>query len=203
MLLFGLTGGLASGKSTVAALIRARGIPVIDADQIAREVVLPGTEGNEAVVQAFGPDVRKEDGSLDRPKLAEIVFNNPEQRKRLNSILHPRIAMMTAERASKLEAEGEPLACYEAALLVENGLADAFRPLVVVAAPEELQVRRAMERDHASEEQARARLGAQLPLASKVAAADYIIDNSGDAAALALRVDEVLAAIRSKAAPKQ
>lgn len=197
-LLFGLTGGLASGKSTVAALMRARGIAVIDADQIAREVVLPGTEGNEAVVQAFGLDVRKEDGSLDRAKLAEIVFNNPEQRRRLNSILHPRIAMMTQQKASQLAAEGVELACYEAALLVENGLADMFRPLVVVAVPEEVQVKRAMERDHASLEQAKARLAAQLPLSAKVAVADYVIENSGDKEALEARVDEVLSAIRAK-----
>lgn len=197
-LLFGLTGGLASGKSTVAALMRARGIAVIDADQIAREVVLPGTEGNEAVVQAFGPDVRKEDGSLDRAKLADIVFNNPEQRRRLNSILHPRIAMMTQQKASQLAAEGVELACYEAALLVENGLADMFRPLVVVAVPEEVQVKRAMERDHASLEQAKARLAAQLPLSAKVAVADYVIENSGDKEALEARVDEVLSAIRAK-----
>ncbi len=197
-LLFGLTGGLASGKSTVAALMRARGIAVIDADQIAREVVLPGTEGNEAVVQAFGLDVRKEDGSLDRAKLADIVFNNPEQRRRLNSILHPRIAMMTQQKASQLAAEGVELACYEAALLVENGLADMFRPLVVVAVPEEVQVKRAMERDHASLEQAKARLAAQLPLSAKVAVADYVIENSGDKEALEARVDEVLSAIRAK-----
>lgn len=197
-LLFGLTGGLASGKSTVAALIRARGIAVIDADQIAREVVLPGTEGNEAVVQAFGLDVRKEDGSLDRAKLADIVFNNPEQRRRLNSILHPRIAMMTQQKASQLAAEGVELACYEAALLVENGLADMFRPLVVVAVPEEVQLKRAMERDHASLEQAKARLAAQLPLSAKVAVADYVIENSGDKEALEARVEEVLSAIRAK-----
>lgn len=202
-LLFGLTGGLASGKSTVAALLRARGIPVIDADQIARDVVLPGTLGHAAVVEAFGPAVVGEDGSLNRKKLADIVFNDPAQRKRLNSILHPRIAMMTAQRAAELQAKGETVACYEAALLVENGLADAFRPLVVVAIPEELQVRRAMERDHSSEEQARARLAAQLPLAEKMAAADYVIDNSGSPEALERRVDEILASIRSRAGAKR
>jgi dephospho-CoA kinase len=195
--LFGLTGGLASGKSTVAARFRALGLPVIDADELARDVVAPGTEGNDAVVQVFGAEVRRPDGSLDRPRLAEIVFGDSQRRKILNSILHPRIGALTAERAMALDARGERLACYEAALLVENGLADAFRPLVVVAAPEDVQIRRAMARDSATEEQARARLAAQLPLAAKIAVADYVIDNQGDRAATERRADEVLQSIRS------
>lgn len=195
--LFGLTGGLASGKSTVAARFRHNGLPVIDADELAREVVLPGTEGNDAVARAFGPDVRLPDGALDRPRLAAIVFNDPEKRRLLNSILHPRIGALTAARAAMLGEQGHRLACYEAALLVENGLADAFRPLVVVAAPEATQIARAMKRDSASEEQVRARLAAQLPLAAKIAAADYVIENSGDKAETEGRADEVLKAIRA------
>jgi dephospho-CoA kinase len=198
--LFGLTGGLASGKSTVAARFRALGLPMLDADELAREVVAPGTEGNDAVVAAFGPDIRKPDGSIDRAKLAEIVFNDPAKRKLLNSIVHPRIWALSAERARALEAKGEALACYEAALLVENGLADAFRPLVVVAAPEEVQLTRAMARDGATLEQARARLAAQLPLSAKIATADYVIDNSGDRASTERQADEVLSAIRARLA---
>lgn len=196
--LFGLTGGLASGKSTVAARLRANGVPVIDADELAREVVRPGSEGNEAVVQAFGPSVRLPDGSLDRARLASIVFGDPEKRRLLNSILHPRIGALTAERAAALDAAGHRLACYEAALLVENGIADAFRPLVVVAVPEDVQVARAMARDAASEEQVRARIAAQLPLAAKVAAADYVIENAGNRVETERRTDEVLEAIRRK-----
>ncbi|NUQ72202.1 MAG: dephospho-CoA kinase [Polyangiaceae bacterium] len=196
--LFGLTGGLASGKSTVAARLRANGVPVIDADELAREVVRPGSEGNEAVVNAFGPSVRLPDGSLDRARLASIVFGDPEKRRLLNSILHPRIGALTAERAAALDAAGHRLACYEAALLVENGIADAFRPLVVVAVPEDVQVARAMARDAASEEQVRARIAAQLPLAAKVAAADYVIENAGNRVETERRTDEVLEAIRRK-----
>src|SRR5688572_16710643 len=96
--LFGLTGGLASGKSTVAPRFRALGLSVIHADELARDVVAPGTEGNDAVVQAFGAEVRRPDGSLDRPRLAEIVFGDSQRRKILNSILHPRIGALTAER---------------------------------------------------------------------------------------------------------
>lgn len=198
LVLFGLTGGLGSGKSTVAARFRAQGLPVIDADVLAREVVAKGTEGLAEVVRALGPEVLLPDGSLDRARVAAMVFSDEEKRRQLNAIVHPRIAALTAERAAALEAQGEPLACYEAALLVENRLADAFRPLVVVAVPEEIQVARAMARDGATEAQVRARLAAQLPLADKVALADYVIDNAGDRAATERQADEVLASIRAR-----
>ncbi len=196
--LFGLTGGLASGKSTVAAHLRALGVPVVDADQLAREVVAPGTPGLAAVVAAFGPSVLLPDGSLDRPRVAALVFSDPEQRRRLNAIVHPLIGAAGAARVAELDARGETLACYEAALLVENDLVEAFRPLVVVAVPEDVQLARAMARDASTEEQARARIAAQLPLATKVAAADYVIDNSGTRAETERRTEEVLGRIRGK-----
>jgi dephospho-CoA kinase len=194
---FGLTGGLASGKSTVAARFRARGVPVIDADQIAREVVEPGSEGLARVVEAFGEGVLAPDGSFDRGRLGDLVFAAPERRRVLNSILHPRIGARSAERIAALDAKGETLACYEAALLVENHLSDAFRPLVVVAVPLDAQLARAMARDGSTEEQARARVAAQLPLATKIAAADYVIDNAGSREETERRADEVLDAIRA------
>ncbi len=197
---FGLTGGLASGKSAVARMLRDRGVPVIDADRLAREVVEKGSEGLAEVAAALGEGVLSPDGSMDRAKVAEIVFADPEKRRALNRIVHPRIAALSAQRIGELDAAGEPLACYEAALLVENGLADAFRPLVVVVVPEETQVARAMARDAATDEHVRARLAAQLPLSAKVAAADFVIDNGGDLAATEQRVDEVLAAIRARLA---
>ena len=194
--LFGLTGGVASGKSRVAARFRERGLSVIDADALAREVVAPGSEGLALVVDAFGSEVLAADGTLDRQKLGRIVFNDPAERARLNAILHPRIRDATMERARRLEEQGVTLACYEAALLVENGLADAFRPLVVVAAPRELQRRRIQERDGLSEREADARIDAQLPLAEKVAVADYVIDNTGSLDELVAAADRVLDAIR-------
>jgi dephospho-CoA kinase len=194
--LFGLTGGLASGKSTVATRLRALGVPVIDADQLAREVVAPGTPGLAAVAAAFGPSVLLPDGSLDRPHVADLVFSDPALRRRLNAIVHPLIGAASAARVAELAAQGQALACYEAALLVENGLVEAFRPLVVVAVPEDVQATRAMARDHTTEAQARARIAAQLPLATKVAAADYVIDNGGTREETERRTDEVLAAIR-------
>lgn len=197
--LFGLTGGLASGKSTVAARFRARGVPVIDADRLAREVVAPGSEGLRRVVEAFGQGVLDERGGLDRARVGALVFGDDARRRQLNAIVHPRIAQLTAERASELARAGHRVACYEAALLVEGGLADAFRPLVVVAAPEELQLARAMARDGLTEEAARARLAAQLPLADKLRVADHVIENAGDLASTERRADEVLDAIVASA----
>ncbi len=196
--LFGLTGGVASGKSAVAARFRERGLPVLDADRLAREVVEPGTAGLAELVDEFGEQILKPDGELDRPKLGAVVFSHPAQRARLEEILHPKIRARTQELAEQLGAQGHQLACYEAALLVEKGQADRYRPLVVVAAPQQLQIERLCERDGLDESAARARLATQLPLAEKVAVADYTIENTGTLAQLHSRADEVLAAIRTR-----
>jgi len=193
--LFGLTGGLASGKSSVAARWTARGLPIIDADVTARQIVAPGTPGLAEVVAVFGPQALLPDGSLDRKKVGALVFADREARKKLELITHPRIAARMLERAGELEAAEEPLGCYEAPLLVEGGFADLCRPLVVVAADEPTQIARAMARDHLAEDEVRARLKAQLPLSAKVAAADYVIDNGGDLGALIQQADDVLDAI--------
>jgi dephospho-CoA kinase len=193
--LFGLTGGIASGKSTVASRLRERGVPVIDADRLAREVVAPGTEGLKAIVEAFGPGVLGPDGALDRKALAALVFVDDAGRQRLNAITHPRISLLTMQRSAELSARGEPLACYEAALLVENGAANAFRPLVVVACPEEAQIARAQARDGATRDEAVARIRAQKPLAEKVAVADFVIDTNAAIEETLRRTDEVLEAI--------
>jgi dephospho-CoA kinase len=197
--LFGLTGGLASGKSSVADRWKSRGLPVIDADEMAREIVAPGTSGLHEVVVTFGPGVLLGDGSLDRKKLGSIVFADRDARKKLELITHPRIAAAMLRRAGELEAKDEPLGCYEAPLLVEGGFADLCRPLVVVAVDERTQIARAMARDKLSDAEVRARLNAQLPLSAKVAVADYVIDNSGDLAALVKKADDVLDTICQKA----
>lgn len=195
MHVFGLTGGIASGKSTVAARLRERGVPVVDADELAREVVAKGTAGLAAIVEHFGPTVLMADGSLDRAKLGELVFADVTKRKVLGAITHPLIAAASATRTRELAGLGHPLACYEAALLVENGLADAFRPLVVVASDEALQISRAVARDHTAPEAAAARVRAQLPLARKVAAADIVIHNDGTLDQLRRRTDDALDAV--------
>ncbi len=197
MILFGLTGGIASGKSSVGQRFHARGVPVIDADRVARDVVEAGTEGLAAVVEAFGADVLAEDGTLDRKALARVAFGDDAARRRLNAILHPRIAARTAQLGAELADRGEALGCYEAALLVENGVAEAFRPLVLVAAPEAEQIRRAMARDAMNAAEAEARVRAQMPLEAKRRVADHVIENDGDLAHLRRQADMVLDAIRA------
>ena len=195
MHVFGLTGGIASGKSTVAARLRQRGVPVIDADQLAREVVEPQTDGYTAIVNAFGNGILSADGRIDRKALAAIVFADDDKRRTLNAITHPRIGALSAVRAAEFGAKGEPLVCWEAALLIENGVADMFRPIVVVAAPEEVQIARVRARGTEAENDALGRIRAQKPLADKVRVADYVIDTTGTLAQNALDTDAVLAKI--------
>lgn len=187
----GLTGGIACGKSTVAAFFSELGVPVVDADRIAREVVAVGTEGLSEVVRAFGREVLAADGSLDRKKLGERVFSDPAARAKLEAITHPRIAARSAERMAELAASGAPYVLYEAALLVENGIHRALPALVVVTAPEDVQLSRLMQRDGLDEVAARARIAAQLPLSEKVSVADYVIDNGGSLDATLRRTREV------------
>ncbi|HZU83311.1 MAG TPA: dephospho-CoA kinase [Polyangiaceae bacterium] len=196
--LFGLTGGIASGKSTVGARLRSRGLPIIDADELAREVVRPGTDGLREIAQTFGPAVLEPGGALDRKALARLVFHDDAARERLNAITHPRIAALTLSRSAELAARGEPLACYEAALIVERGLVDAFRPLVVCACPEDVQLARVRERDESSRDDALARIRVQKPLAEKTAVADHVIDTSGSLDDNARQTDDVLRAICAK-----
>ena len=195
MHVFGLTGGLASGKGVVSARFAARGVPVVNADELAREVVAPGSPGLAAVVEAFGATVLDANGALDRKQVAARVFAEPDARRRLEAITHPRIQARMRERIAALGLQGEPLACYEAPLLVEVGSADQLRPLVVVAATEAHQLARAARRDGMSEAEARRRLAAQLPLAEKIAVADHVIDNDGSVAEAEAAADRVLDAI--------
>lgn len=195
MHVFGLTGGIASGKSTVASRLRKRGVPVVDADLLAREVVAPGSAGLRAVVAEFGDAILGADGGLDRKGLASIVFADPVKRRSLNAILHPLIGALGMERAAEHGARGEPLVCYEAALIVENGMADVFRPLVVVVAPVEVQMARLSTRDAASREDAIARIRSQMPGIDKARVADFVIETIGTLEENARRTDEVLEAI--------
>lgn len=188
---FGLTGGLASGKSSVARQLRARGVPVIDADALARDVVAPNTEGLAEIVRHFGPAVLR-DGALDRQRLASVVFADARQLKALEDLTHPRIQSLREERLAELERAGEPLVACEVPLLYEKGLDRELELVVVVSVPEQVQVARAMQRDGASEAEVKARLAAQWPLAEKARRADYVIDNAGSLAATCAATDEVL-----------
>ena len=194
----GLTGGIASGKSTVGRLFRELGATVVDADQVAREVVERGSEGLAEIVTAFGNDVLAADGTLDRKRLATIVFGDDAARKRLEGITHPRIFARSMQVMAAAAARGERLAIYEATLLVENGSYKMLQALVVVAASEATQIRRVAERDGIDETAARQRIAAQSPLEAKLAVADYVIWNDGDLDALDARTREVHAALLAR-----
>lgn len=195
--LVGLTGGIGSGKSTVAALIRDAGIPVLDADQLAREVVLPGEPALAEIASAW-PDVIRADGTLDRLKLGTLVFADADARARLQAITHPKIQARAMERVRGLEAEGHRLAVYEASLLVETGRHGDFDALIVVTAPEAVQVERAVARGTLTEVDVRARLGAQLPMADKIKVATYVVDNGGTLERTKAQVDTLVSDLRQR-----
>jgi dephospho-CoA kinase len=177
---FGLTGGIASGKSTVADFMREAGVPVIDADQLGHQVLEPDGEAYGPVVEFFGRGILREDNWIDRQKLGEKVFDNPEMRARLESITHPAIAGLAQQGIALIRERGVKLAFYEAALLVETGTYKWFDGLVVVSCPVETQMRRVMARNGLTREAAAARIASQYPLEEKLSLADYVIDNDCD-----------------------
>lgn len=189
--IYGLTGGIAAGKSTVAELFRALGARVLDADKLAREVVLPGSEGLAAIRVAFGDDVLAQDGSLDRKKLGALVFGDDAKRTVLEQITHPRIAALSMQRMAEIATSDAPYGLYEAALLVEKGTHNMMAGLIVVASSEAQRLARVMARDALDEAGARARIAAQMPQAEKIAVADWVIWNDGDLETLKARVVEV------------
>ncbi len=191
----GLTGGIGTGKSTVARMFEARGVPVVDADAVAREVVAPGTVGNAEIAAAW-PQTVAPDGAIDRKKLAAIVFGDPAARARLEAITHPLIQQASASRLTDLAGQGHPLALYEAALLVESGRWRDFDGLIVVTASPERQIERAVARGGLSHDEAAARVKAQLPTDEKARVATHVIDNDGPLAETERQVDRVLAALR-------
>ena len=178
-MLIGLTGGIACGKTTVARMLTARGAVVIDADQVARDVVRPGSDGLAAIEDAFGPEVIDADGALNRPRLGAIVFGDPQARRRLEAITHPLIATLSMTRIAEALGSGAPLVVYDAALLVESGRADQFRPLVVVKTTRASQIERLMSRDGLDKAAAEARLASQMDIEAKASLADHVIDNTG------------------------
>ncbi len=188
MKLIGLTGGIASGKSAVSRMLREAGVPVVDADVLAREAVAPGTEALRAIAARFGARVIGADGTLDRKALGAVVFADPAARADLNAIVHPAVAALAAERLAELRAAGAPVAVYEVPLLFESGLEGAMDATILVAASEDAQLRRMASRDGLDEEAARARIAAQLPLAEKRLRATAVVENDGTLAELAARL---------------
>lgn len=201
MLKVGLTGGIGAGKSAVSALLAERGAVVIDADKIAREVVEPGTPGLAAVVAEFGEDVLLPSGGLDREKVGRIVFNDPDRLAALNAIVHP----LVGERMQELmdAAPDDAVVVYDVPLLVENGLASMYDEVVVVDAPEEVQVERLVEHRGMTEEDARARMANQASREERRAVATHVIDNSGTLDDLKVQVDALWETLTERAAAKK
>jgi dephospho-CoA kinase len=194
----GLTGGIASGKSTVATLLAERGALVVDADVLAREVVEPGTPGLAAVVARFGPDVLTADGRLDRAALGRLVFGPDEDARRarrdLEAVVHPAVRARAAELEAAA-APGQPVV-HVIPLLVETGQAGGFELVVVVDVAEDVQRARLLARGGLSEEEADARIAAQVSRAERLAAADVVLDNGGSREDLVRHVDALWARIR-------
>lgn len=178
--IIGLTGGIATGKSTVADMFRDLDVVVIDADELSRRIVEPGKPAYDDIVDAFGADILDADERIDRQALADVVFEDDEARNRLESITHPRIAEAMFDRAQAAFDEGQPWVLYEAALLVESGSHRLLDALIVVDCPSNRQLQRLKRRDGVDESQARRRIDAQMPLQQKRDAADFVIDNSAD-----------------------
>lgn len=194
----GLTGGVASGKSTVSAMLAELGAVVIDADLLAREVVARGTPGLAAVVAEFGEDVLTPDGDLDRPRMGELVFSDPDARRRLESIVHP----LVFERIVELESEAseDDVVVHDIPLLAESGRAGTFDAVVVVDAPHEVQVDRMVRRRGMTTDEAESRIAAQAPREERLALATHVITNSGSLAQLRSRVEDVWADLVEEAA---
>ncbi len=198
MRIIGLTGGIASGKTTVANLLAAHGGAIIDADVAAREVVMPGEPALAEIAEAFGPEVLTPDGHLNRPVLAGIVFNDEAARQKLNSIVHPRVRERMFAQLDALRRQAEPprFAVLVVPLLLESGHDWAIDQIWVVAVPEDVQLERLMLRDRLDAEAAQARIRAQMPLTEKLKRADRVIENTGDPADVEKTVVELLRAER-------
>ena len=195
-LLIGLTGGIATGKSTVSAMLRQLGCVIIDADQLARDVVAPGEPALAAIAEEFGSDVLQPDGTLDRKKLGAIIFADPVRRKRLEAITHPAIRDRFLHQVQELgEKNFAGIVAFDAAVLIESGNYKNMERLVVVATDEATQVARLMARDGITREDAELKVKSQMPVAEKAKLADHVIDNSGDRAATEAAVRRVHSAL--------
>jgi dephospho-CoA kinase len=190
MLLVGLTGGIGSGKSTVAELLAERGAVVIDADDLARRAVAPGTEGFDRVVETFGRDILGRDGDIDRSRLAETVFGDPTRLRALESIVHPEVARLYAEALGPFR-ETDRVVVYSVPLLAERGLAEGFDVVVLIVADIDRRIERLMRDRGMTSEQVRARTATQLSDEERARVADVLLDNDGELGRLTPQVDRL------------
>jgi dephospho-CoA kinase len=191
MKVIGLTGGIGTGKSTVTGLLRDRGVTVIDADEATRAVQAPGGDGLRRLVDEFGASILTPDGDLDRARLAAVAFGDPEARQRLNAIVHPLVREWMADRQIEAEARGEPWVVLDIPLLFESRGAAGIDDVILVYAPEELALRRLVEVRGMPEDQARARIAAQMPIEEKRRLARHVIENTGTLDQLRARTKRV------------
>jgi dephospho-CoA kinase len=198
MLKVGLTGGIASGKSTVGRMFGELGCRVIDSDRITRQLFEPGGSINKAVADAFGPQVVASDGSIDRKILSEIVFKNPDLRQKLNSIVHPAINQRQADFLAQASVgDSHAIGIVEAALIVEVGTYKNYDKVIVVTCSPEAQRKRLRERSGLTSAQIESRIASQMPMEEKVKFADFVIDNSGDIGWTRQQVDKVYRQLRA------
>jgi dephospho-CoA kinase len=195
--LVGLTGGIASGKSTVARILKDLGAAIVDADALSREVVSPGQDGWHEIVATFGREVLQADQTLDRQKLRKLIFNNPEARKKLEAIIHPRVRALAEERIREQGDAGYAIVVYEVPLLFEGGLQEWLRPVILVASDVNIQRQRLQHRDSLDAEAAQKHIDAQMSLVEKRRLADYVIENNGTLADLEAQVRAVIAEIQA------
>lgn len=192
MTVIGLTGGIASGKTTVAKMLAALGAEIIDADRLAREAVEPGGPAYATVVADFGPEIVTADGRLDRERLAALVFADPERRRHLESLIHPYVRRESARRQEQIaRRRPEALIVLDVPLLFESGMDRRLAEIVVVYVPRRVQLMRLMARDHLDEATARTRIGAQMDLELKRQRATRVIDNSGSRQATQIQVEHL------------
>lgn len=178
-MIIGLTGSIASGKSTVSQMLKELGYPVVDADLVARQVVEPGTDTLNSIEQAFGAEVIRADGSMDREKVGTIIFNDPASRKKLNDIIHPAIRREMLRQRQAFLDEGYETVIMDIPLLFESKLQHMVDKILVVSVSEQEQLKRLMERNGLAEQEAKARIASQLPISVKEQGADEVLDNNG------------------------
>lgn len=196
MITFGLTGGIACGKSTVTKTFRTHGIHIVDADIVARQVVESGTPGLHKIVDTFGTKYLT-NGVLNREALGKLVFSDEESMSKLNNIMKPLIHDEADKQIKQAHANGYKLVGYDAALIIEQGDAWKYRPLIVVSCPKDMQLQRLMQRNSLTREDAMARIESQIPVEMKVLIANYVIDTSGTIEESIKQTEEIIQKLKS------